>query len=147
MMVGQTYIVMLMIFALLYMLEGNTPLTQLILVLILVVPIPILILLRKRWAEVLNSVHARKGAPAHKVLQALERVLSNAGVEFTKVTRDEKRGFFSVQWKEVFDLDYGELRLHVMEIKWLTYVFLGPVREDNREEVERLKGLVEKALE
>ena len=141
----QTYAVVLIIYAVFLAGRLEWPRSWPILVMCLAVPAPILILLRMRWADVMDAVSTMKWAPAPQVLQELERVLREEGIHFTKVTPHGKRGFYDVRWEEVYEL-YGGLRLNVLAIKRLTRIYVGPVGKDNREEVERLKGLVERAL-
>ncbi len=142
----QTYAVLLIIYAVFLVGRLDWPQSWPILVISLAFPVPILILLWMRWAAVIDAVSTLKWAPAPQVLQELERVLREEGIPFTKVTPDGKRGFYDVRWEEVYELD-GGLRLNVLVIKRMTRIFLGPVGKDNRDEVERLKRLVERALE
>ena len=140
------YAVAVVMFALFHIARPDSPGTLYILAFALAVPIPALVLLWMRWADVMDAVSTMKWAPAPQVLQELERVLREEGIHFTKVTPDGKRGFYDVEWEEVYELD-GGLLLNVLAIKRLTRIFLGPVGKDNREEAERLKRLIERGLE
>lgn len=100
----------------------------------------------KGWAEVMQFASDLRWSPATQILEDIERVMAEEGIAYTRQTSDSKRGFRDEQWEKVFELD-GGLKLRVEFIKRITRISLGPVNEDNEEEIDRLKGLIEKGLE
>ncbi len=97
------------------------------------------------WRGVWHSVRTQIKRPTHLVLPDVFKALTDADIPFVLSTEDQggwvKR--FDPRWDQVLDLDYGELRLHLLGNKGHTILFLGPVKKGNEREVARVKGLIE----
>ena len=91
---------------------------------------------RPVWDFVYSS-HKREG-----VLEAVEAALGDAGLVFTRLGSIRSRYWRSERWF----LDLGETQVIVEEGFGPTFVYVGPVMDDVRADVERLKGLVDGAL-
>jgi hypothetical protein len=91
----------------------------------------------KGWTEVMNFVSDLRWSPATQILEDIERILIDQGIDFTKGSQDKQRGIHDYYWTKVFVLD-GGLELRVEFIKRITRIFLGPISDDNQDEIERL---------
>jgi hypothetical protein len=105
--------------------------------------IPGLVFARIRWKEVLHSTSSFVRIPSHEFIPRLEELLSDEGIPFTKQDRAHKVGSsIKVRWDAVFELFYGTLMVHIMASEGLTGFFIGPMREDNQAELDRVKDII-----
>jgi len=105
-----------------------------------------LLLSKIMWHEVWHSISTIVMEPPIQVISLLDTALVDGEMKFTRrgPTTKETGSPYRTWWDEVFEL--RDQRLHLKAFKRGTGVYLGPVRKDNRDEVERLKVLVEGAL-
>ena len=104
---------------------------------------PAIVLARIRMKEVLHSTSSFVRIPSHEFIPSFEEELSDEGIPFTKQDR-EQHGNFSlrVRWDAVFELFYGTLMVHFMANEGITGFYIGPMREDNQDELDRVKAII-----
>lgn len=117
------------------------PLLTVVLISVIVLPLS-----KRRWAGVWHSTSVTVNEPSHLVIPKLERALTEGGVAFESIWPPNRRSRLEFNWDEVYRLDTGGLRMHITGWWGRTRVHVGPVSKRNRAAVERVKGLVEKAL-
>ena len=117
-------------------------------------PVPLIMLipyfhLKRKWGEAWHSPGRTVHEPSYEVIPRLESVLVEEEVSFTKRsdTHDDEGSSSETAWDEVYDLSDSELRLHIYAGHGRTTIFVGPLRKDNRAEVEELKRVVDNALD
>jgi hypothetical protein len=106
-------------------------------------------LTKKRTEEVWHSPNTIVLDPSDTVIPKLERMLVGEGLSFTKrsETHDEGESTPAMTWVEVYEMSDTKLRLHISDFQGRTTVYIGPLRKDNRADVDELKGVVDKALD
>ena len=125
---------------------------ELVMVLALM-PIPLIMLIpyfhtKRRLGEAWYSPSILVDEPSYEVIPRLERVLAEEEVSYTKrsETHDVGESPSVPTWDEVYEKSDSELRLHIYASHGRTTVYVGPLRKDNQDDVERLKGLVDRAM-
>ncbi len=121
-----------------------------IFIILLVVPILLFpatyIIDRLKSRGVWHSPRLKINRPPHLVVPDINKVLTEAVIPYTLAISDqEERGsFLEEKWDQVFNLDYGDLNIHLLGKDNGTILYLGPEKKGNRDEVARVKGLVER---
>ncbi len=82
----------------------------------------------------------------HLVVPEINKVLTEALIPYTLAISDqeERRPFLEVKWDQVFNLDHGDLNIHLLGQENGTILYLGPEKKGNRDEFARIKALVER---
>ena len=97
-------------------------------------------------AEIWHSISIIRYEHPAVVIFKLLKALKEEQIPFTKRRPlVDPSASYRMSMSEILELD-GQT-LHLTEYGAGMIIFLGPVKEDNKDEVERLKGLVEKAIE
>ena len=115
--------------------------------------VPLIMLLgyyftKKQWGEVWYSTSRLTGEPSFEVGPLLEKGLAEENVPFTKRgdTLDDTVSSSIAPWLEVYHLSSCFLKIHVYPHNGTTTVYVGPLSKDNLDEVEKVKGLIDRAL-
>lgn len=117
------------------------PLLAVILISMVVLPLS-----KRRWAGVWHSTSVTVDDPPHLVIRKMESALTEGRVAFESIRPPKRRSKLDFNWDEIYQLDTAGLKMHITGWWGRTRVHVGPVTKRNRAAVERVKGLVEKAL-
>lgn len=99
---------------------------------------------RVNYKALLHDTWCSSGMSVEEIAASLSEVLNREGITFSRRSQDTGPNRFGRRTTDIFQLP-DEIRISVTSGDG-SRVFIGPVTGENDREVERLKGLVDRAL-